>query len=87
MDIPEILSIPICTQNMEDFWSWNFERNGILSVKSAYRMLVVTHQRREAWLENVTGPSTGVGDEPQWKNLWKIKVPRKIRMFLWRLSK
>lgn len=46
-DAAAILSIPLCTRIMEDFWSWGFEKNGIFSVRSAYKMLVETKKRRE----------------------------------------
>ena len=87
MDAKIILSIPLCTRITDDFWSWNFERNGVYSVKSAYHMLVETRRRREAWLENTTGSSTTVAEEGSWKTLWTTKVPGKVKMFLWRLSK
>ncbi|XP_020153203.1 uncharacterized protein [Aegilops tauschii subsp. strangulata] len=87
MDVPIILGIPLCTRNIPDFWSWNFEKKGNFTVKSAYRMLVTIKQRREAWLEGNAGPSRTAAEENSWKNLWKIKVPGKVRMFLWRLSK
>ncbi|XP_073354033.1 uncharacterized protein [Aegilops tauschii subsp. strangulata] len=50
-------------------------------------ILVSTRQRREAWLENRAGSSNTTVEEAQWKRLWKTEVPRKVRMFLWRLSK
>lgn len=56
-------------------------------MKSAYKMLVATKQRREAWLERSAGPSSAKAEEGEWKSLWKTSVPAKIRMFLWRLSK
>ena len=87
MDAKIILGIPLCTRNTADFWSWNFERNGTFSVKSAYRMLVETRRRREAWLENTAGSSSIVAEEGTWKTLWRTKVPGKVKMFLWRLSK
>lgn len=87
MDAKIILGIPLCTKNVDDFWSWGHEKNGIFSVKSAYRMLVTTRQRREAWLENRAGPSSSATEEGEWKRLWKTELPGKIRMFLWRLPK
>ena len=63
MDARTILGIPLCTSNMEDFWSWSHEKKGLFSVKSAYRMLVSTRQRREAWLENREGSSTAAKEE------------------------
>ena len=40
IDIPAILTIPLCTTNIHDTWSWFFEKNGCSSVRSAYRMMV-----------------------------------------------
>lgn len=87
MDIPAIMGIPLWTRNLEDYWSWHFERNGVFTVRSSYRMLVATKLRREAWLEGSAGSSSTNTDEKSWKMLWKIQVPAKIRIFLWRLSK
>ena len=50
-------------------------------------MLVSTKARREAWLETTAGPSSTAPEEGAWKTLWKVQVPTKIRVFLWRLSK
>ena len=69
------------------FWAWSETPRGIFTVVSAYRMLVATRLRREAWLENTSGTSNATMEERSWKNLWKTRVPGKVRMFLWRLSK
>jgi hypothetical protein len=87
MDARTIMSIPLCTRAMTDFWSWQFEKQGVFTVKSAYNMLVATRQRREAWLEGSPGSSRTNMEAGSWKLLWKVQVPAKIRMFLWRLSK
>ena len=87
MDATVILGMPICTRNITDFWAWFHEKNGTFTVKSAYKMLVATRNRREAWLEEVPGPSISRAEEGVWKTLWKTEVPGKVRMFLWRLSK
>ena len=87
MDAKVILGIPLCTKNVDDFWSWSHEKNAVFSVKSAYRMLVSTRQRREAWLENRPGPSNSATAEGELKKLWRTEVLGKVRMFLWRLSK
>jgi len=87
MDVPFILGIPICSSEIADSWAWHFERRGEFTVRSAYRMLTATKQRREAWLEGSAGPSSTMQESKDWKALWKVQVPAKIRMFLWRLSK
>ena len=71
MDAEIILSIPPCTRNMADFWSWHFERHGNFSVKTAYNMLVATKLRREAWLHEEAGSSSSNAEQQSWKFLWK----------------
>lgn len=51
VDVVAIRSIPICTRQVDDFWSWAHEKNGVFSVRSTYRMVVSTKIRREAWFE------------------------------------
>lgn len=87
IDIPAILRIPLCTSEIQDSWSWFFEKNGRFSVRSAYRMMVAKKFRREAWLDGAAGSSSSDRDAQSWTSLWKISVPSKIRMFLWRLAK
>ena len=87
MDIELIRSIPVCTRRLDDFWSWHYERTGVFSVRSAYRMLAETRRRREAWLEGTSSSSDHRGEEKSWKMLWHIQVPSKIKVFLWRLAK
>lgn len=87
MDGKVIMGIPICTRNLKDFLCQHFERNGCLTIKSAYKMLEATKTRWEAWLNGNAGSSSTNSDEGSWKYLWKTQVPTKIRMFLWCLSK
>jgi hypothetical protein len=48
MDIEVIYSILFCTRRQEDCWAWHYERKGIFSVRSAYRMLI--HNREKGSL-------------------------------------
>jgi hypothetical protein len=50
-------------------------------------MIVNTKRTREAWLEGTTSSSNWAGEEKDWNSLWKVKVPSKIHVFLWRLAK
>uniref|UniRef100_A0A452XY77 Reverse transcriptase zinc-binding domain-containing protein n=1 Tax=Aegilops tauschii subsp. strangulata TaxID=200361 RepID=A0A452XY77_AEGTS len=85
-DTAAIQRIPICTRNFKDFWSWGFEKNGIFSVRSAYRMIVATKTRREDWLDQRAGTSNTAAVEKSWEFLWGVTVPAKIKVFLWRLA-
>lgn len=52
MDAQLIKNIPLCYSRQDDFWAWHYERSGIFSVKSAYRMLVHTRTQRQDWLDS-----------------------------------
>jgi hypothetical protein len=71
-DADAILSIPVCTRPVDDFWAWSHDRKGIFTVRSAYRMLVTTKIRREAWLEGRSDSSNTESEERSWCQLWKI---------------
>ena len=81
-DAQAIMSIPLCTRHIEDFWSWVHEKNGAFTVRSAYRMLVETKMRREAWLEGRGHSSDTARDTKSWERLWKVDVPSKVKIFL-----
>jgi hypothetical protein len=51
MDVDEILQIPICSRQRDDFWSWHYDRREVFTVRSVYKMLVSMSERREAWLD------------------------------------
>lgn len=63
MDVEAILNIPICTRRQDDFWAWHYDKNGLFSVRSAYRMLVNTKERRTAWLVSSAAASKHRGEE------------------------
>jgi hypothetical protein len=42
MDIEVITAIPLSTRRMDDCWAWHFEKTGIFSVRSTYKMIVNT---------------------------------------------
>jgi hypothetical protein len=46
-----MLSIPLSERRNDDFWAWHYDRKGMFSVRSAYKMLMATREKREAWLE------------------------------------
>jgi hypothetical protein len=82
MDVEAICSIPLCTRRMDDFWAWHYEKSGVLSVRSAYRLLIQTKKRREDWLEGRAAGSGTAAEEKAWTRLWKVQVPSKLRVFL-----
>jgi hypothetical protein len=87
MDVETVLQIPLSHHRQHDLWAWHYDRKGIFSVRSAYRMLIYTREKREAWLQGTSSGSSNQQVEKQWTALWRTRVPSKIRVFLWRLAK
>jgi hypothetical protein len=40
MDVEVITMIPLSTRRIDDCWAWHFEKTGIFSVRSAYKMII-----------------------------------------------
>ncbi|KAM6542808.1 hypothetical protein CsatB_007255 [Cannabis sativa] len=70
-----ILSIPLSFSASSDFWSWSKESSGLFSVKSAYQLL-----------QDSKNPRTGSNNSGFWHKLWQLKIPPKVRNFLWRAA-
>lgn len=85
-DVPFVVNIPISVRNIEDSWAWHYERSGIFTVRSAYRLLVDTKKRREDWLEGRPAASNTSTIQGQWRKLWKVRVPGTVKQFAWRLA-
>jgi exonuclease III/ribonuclease HI len=76
----KIVSIPLSARLPPDSLSWQWERDGSYSVRSAYHLVCGEKER------TMPGPSR----PPQhkvWKEIWKAQVPNKIKNFMWRLAK
>lgn len=68
-----ILSIPIHSRPYQDKLMWILDYKGCFSVKSAYQELNPhLHPPNPSYVE--------------WRKLWKLKGPKRIKMFLWRVT-
>ena len=72
----ETLNTPLYDQVPVDNLIWKAEKNGIYSVRSAYRLCVedlvdTSHLRRPGF----------------WSGIWRLKVPPKVKIFVWRLCR
>ncbi|VFQ60129.1 unnamed protein product [Cuscuta campestris] len=68
-DCDRILMVPI-SPSLQDDWYWPLEASGCYSVKSAYRKLA--------------GEATNATGFTHWCMLWKLKVPPKVNVCMWR---
>jgi hypothetical protein len=80
-DAEEILRLRPGFRMEQDTTAWSAEKNGLYSVRSAYRLLKAEQTQMEA--SKLSEPSSSV-DALTWKKLWKLNVPQKIRIFWWR---
>lgn len=85
VDAEKILKIPVSTKRVADFWAWGEDSRGLFSVSSVYRMLVRIKINRENCLGHAGRQSDLITEQKSWTALWGIKVPSKIKNFLWRL--
>ncbi|XP_019150959.1 PREDICTED: uncharacterized protein LOC109147757 [Ipomoea nil] len=69
-DVARISRIPV-SPDYEDSWYWYKDQMGMYYVKSAYRQIVGDYEHNP-------------GAFDKWITLWKLKVPSKWKIFLWR---
>lgn len=73
-----ILNIPLNRRGCEDVRFWVGSKNGKYTVKSGYHLEV-----------NSAAPHPSQSAHPDcswWKILWKLRIPPKVRIFMWRAS-
>jgi ribonuclease HI len=82
-DVADILKTPVGHAGSEDYVAWNYTKNGIFSVKSAYhlRMQIIESQAGRA------GPSISCEEHRGWLALWAANVLGKAKIHMWRLIK
>ena len=78
VDADAILRIPVAART-EDMWSWEPEKHGNYSVKSAYKLLYNARQQQNR-------VDQGTSSDDTWKRIiWKLDVPPKVKVFWWRV--
>lgn len=76
----EILQIPIGGQGHEDVLAWNYTRNGVFTVRSAYHLRMQLNKDRAGQPEMST-----VKNRRGWLALWDSDAPGKAIIHCWRL--
>lgn len=75
-----ILTIPISDSRPEDIRVWKFEGTGEYTVKSDYRAIVTE------LLQNKPNLSPKTEEYRRfYQGLWKLDIPAKIKIYMWRL--
>lgn len=76
-DAQEILKIPPCLLISKYALCWHYSKNGKYTVKSGYCVLC---DRLEVGRSSNPWPL-----ERWWEEPWRLKIPQKTRLFLWRM--
>jgi hypothetical protein len=83
-DITEILKIWPSRRNEEDFVAWFPEKNGLFTVKSAYRLMLHCDMMRQDRGATSSRPD---GENPSWKMVWNCPVPPKVKVLAWKICR
>ncbi|GMN45905.1 hypothetical protein TIFTF001_015095 [Ficus carica] len=76
MDCEAILSIPLGRCENLDVLIWHFETRGQYTVRSGYWCALASKDKPSS-ANNLVGRSW-------WGRLWSLKLPSKVKLFLWR---
>lgn len=66
--------------------AWHYDKKGCFSVRSAYKVFrngIIRSNRRQS---GSTSSNTGNSGDSLWTKIWNLKVPGKIKHFLWRVA-
>ena len=74
-----ILGIPLSARSPPDRVVWAYTPLGSFSTSSAYKLLVASYS-----VNNVGSSSLALQNQ-FWKGIWHLRVPNKIKHFLWRV--
>jgi len=75
----EILNLRIPVSEGDDILAWHYEKSGIFSVRSAYKLAL------EGRSKNNCGTSMSA-DRKIYDAIWKTPVPQKVKNFIWKLA-
>ena len=77
--VAKIQQIPLRDTRGPDLFSWSLHSTGVFTVKSAYNLAVSPKVR------GVEGENSKRNQHWQfWRVLWKLKIPHKVKIHLWR---
>ena len=78
-EVSHIKAIPLCWTDQEDCLIWPGCKDGNYSVKTGYQLLC------ESKIVDAASSSDSSKQTLFWKRVWKLQIPNKIKVFLWRV--
>jgi hypothetical protein len=82
-DVADIKNTIIGGPMKQDVPAWNFTKNGLFSVKSAYPLQMQIMGEKKGRIES----SSTVEAHRGWLKLWGANIPGKVKVHVWRLMK
>jgi hypothetical protein len=82
-NVEEVLKIRPMQRNGEDFIAWFYEKNGIFTVKSVYRLALDLELVKNHDKGSTSGHTKG---RTLYQEIWSSAVPPRVRIFAWRVT-
>ena len=73
-----IKSFPVCLTPQEDILIWPKSKDGMYTVKMGYQFLCEREDKERASVSSFDAAKIF------WSGLWKLKVPNKVKTYVWR---
>ena len=73
-----ILGIPVSRHSPPDKFAWAYSPSGVFNTSSAYKLLAFSDAESQAKSSNRDA------QKQFWKGAWRLRVPNKIKHFIWR---
>lgn len=78
-DAEAILSIPLPRRKRKDQVIWHYDKKGEYSVKSGYQVALN--------MKFPDPPGCSRSNDSKWSIIWKLSLPEKIKIFVWKATK
>jgi hypothetical protein len=82
-DVRDIKKVHVGGAGCDDYHAWNWTKNGLFSIKSAYHLCMKLKKATSGGV----GSSSSVEAHKGWLSLWSAPVPGKVTIHVWRLVK
>lgn len=82
-DAEEILKIKIPTAKVDDCIAWHYEKTGLFTVRSAYKLAASLNRNSAV---DASSSISGAGNRSIWDVIWKMNIPERIKIFRWRIA-
>ncbi|KAL3534296.1 hypothetical protein ACH5RR_002757 [Cinchona calisaya] len=79
-----IKGIPLALNSNEDKLIWHYSSSRICFVNLGYHLAITFYINKDMNLMSCNSSSSQVNS--MWKKLWKLNIPNKIEIFLWKAT-